>query len=125
MEKETSRSSVSRRTILAATTGIAGAADLAGRYRHRTTPSCPHRRASSPVRHADWARGHPSIYPDPDVIVVDPSFNQVRRAIAPIQRVWTGALSAEGPAWSGQGQYLVFSDVSGNTQYRYIWDEAG
>lgn len=71
----------------------------------------------------DWSPRHPSIYPDPDVIVVDPSFNQVRRAIAPLQRVWTGALWAEGPTWSSQGQYLVFSDVAGNTVYRYIWDD--
>ncbi|HYZ41691.1 MAG TPA: SMP-30/gluconolactonase/LRE family protein, partial [Stellaceae bacterium] len=35
----------------------------------------------------DWSPGHPSIYPDPDVIVVDPSFNQLRRALAPVQRV--------------------------------------
>jgi len=45
------------------------------------------------------------------------------RRHAAIQRVWTGALWAEGPAWSSQGQYLVFSDISGNTQYRYIWDD--
>jgi gluconolactonase len=32
-------------------------------------------------------------------------------------------LWAEGPTWSSQGQYLVFSDVSGNTVYRYIWDD--
>ena len=30
---------------------------------------------------------------------------------------------AEGPAWSSQGRYLVFSDVSGDTQYRFIWDD--
>src|SRR5260370_14732858 len=30
---------------------------------------------------------------------------------------------AEGPAWSNQGEYVVFSDVTGNTQYRYIWDD--
>ena len=31
-------------------------------------------------------------------------------------------MRAEGPAWSSEGQYLVFSDVQGNTQYRYIWE---
>ena len=36
----------------------------------------------------------------------------------------TGALWAEGPAWSSQGQYVVFSDLSGNVQYRYIWDDS-
>ena len=39
-----------------------------------------------------------------------------------MRRLWTGAQWAEGPAWSSQGQYLVFSDVTGNTQYRYLWD---
>lgn len=24
---------------------------------------------------------------------------------------------------ASQGQYLVFSDVTGNTQYRYIWED--
>jgi len=47
----------------------------------------------------------------------------LRRAQGAIYRVWTGALWAEGPTWSNQGQYLVFSDVSGNTLYRYIWDD--
>ena len=37
--------------------------------------------------------------------------------------MWTGALWAEGPAWSSQGHYVVFSDVSGDVQYRYIWDD--
>ena len=36
--------------------------------------------------------------------------------------LWTGSRWAEGPAWSGQGQYLVFSDVQTNTQYRYSWE---
>jgi len=51
------------------------------------------------------------------------SSTQVRRAIAGIHRVWTGAQWAEGPTWSNEGQYLVFSNVSGNTLYRYIWDD--
>jgi gluconolactonase len=37
--------------------------------------------------------------------------------------VWNGSFWAEGPAWSAQGNYLVFSDVQGNKQYRYIWDD--
>jgi gluconolactonase len=34
----------------------------------------------------------------------------------------TGFQWAEGPAWSGEGRYLVFSDVKGDTQYRYVWE---
>ena len=70
-----------------------------------------------------WGRfAPPEIYPDPDIIVVDPSFNDSLLGITAIHRVWTGAKWAEGPAWSSQGQYLVFSDVQGNTQYRYLWE---
>jgi gluconolactonase len=118
------RHALSRRTMLAGTAGLIGVASLvqeSASAQQNAKLGTPASVITSPPR--DWARGHPSIYPDPDVIVVDPSFNQVRRAIAAIQRVWTGALWAEGPAWSSQGQYLVFSDVAGNTQYRYIWDD--
>jgi gluconolactonase len=118
------RQSLSRRTMLAAGAGLAGSATLA-RGTASAQPAAklpaPASVVTEPPR--DWARGHPSIYPDPDVIVVDPSFNAVRRAQGAIYRVWTGALWAEGPTWSSQGQYLVFSDVSGNTVYRYIWDD--
>src|SRR5260370_113644 len=49
----------------------------------------------------------PNVYfVDPDVLTVDPSFNGLRQVNAPIQRLWTGALWSEGPAWSGQGRYL-------------------
>jgi gluconolactonase len=34
------------------------------------------------------------------------------------RRAW-----AEGPAWSSEGQYFVFSDVDGNTQFRVLWDD--
>lgn len=90
---------LSRRTVLAATAGFAGTAAMAGRgalAQQSARLPTPTSVVTTPPR--DWTPGHPSIYPDPDVIVVDPSFNQVRRAIAGIQRVWTGALWAEGPA---------------------------
>jgi gluconolactonase len=76
---------------------------------------------TSPPR--QWGRfAPPAIYPDADIIVIDPSFNASLLGITAIRRVWTGSRWAEGPAWSGQGQYLVFSDVQGNVQYRYIWE---
>ena len=40
-----------------------------------------------------------------------------------IQRLWTGALWAEGPAWSAEGRYLVFSDIPNNRQMRWIEDD--
>jgi gluconolactonase len=120
------RHALSRRTLLAGTAGaaLAGTAALA---RHTATAqeaaktATPASVVTTPPR--SFEPGQPSIYPDPDVIVVDPSFLPLRRTQGAIYRVWTGALWAEGPAWSSQGQYLVFSDVSGNVQYRYIWDD--
>lgn len=65
----------------------------------------------------------PSIYPDPDVLVLDPRFRRVIVGNTPLQRLWTGALWAEGPAWSSQGRYLVWSDVGGDVQYRWLSDD--
>jgi sugar lactone lactonase YvrE len=64
----------------------------------------------------------PDVFPDPDVITVDPAFGRLIVRYAPITRLGTGYQWAEGPAWSGEGQYLLFSDVQGNTQYRLIWE---
>ena len=76
---------------------------------------------STPPR--QWGPGAPTnIYPDPDVITLDPAFNVLRESHGTIRRVATGYQWAEGPAWSGQGQFVVFSDVMGDIQYRYIWD---
>ena len=118
---------LSRRALIAATAGIAGASTF-GRTARAQTPATsttaqtgtPPSTITNPSR--DWSPGHPSIYPDPDIIVVDPSFRTVAPGNAAVRRLWTGAQWAEGPAWSSQGQYLVFSDVTGNTQYRYLWD---
>src|SRR5215208_887135 len=59
---------------------------------------------------------------DPDIIAVDPSFNGLAQPNAPIQRLWTGALWSEGPAWNAQGRYLVWSDIPNNRQLRWIED---
>jgi gluconolactonase len=40
----------------------------------------------------------------------------------PIKRLWTGALWSEGPAWSAQGRYLVWSDIPNNRQMRWLED---
>jgi gluconolactonase len=70
-----------------------------------------------------WGRhAPPEIYPDPDILVIDSSFKQYLVGLDAIRRLRTGFDWAEGPAWSGEGAYVVFSDVKGNTQYRYIWE---
>src|SRR5579884_1789302 len=104
---------------------IAGAAALAPGLAWAQEPKAqlgaPPTVISNPPR--QWGPGAPpSIYPDPDILVVDDSFARYRVGLAAIHRLWTGFQWAEGPAWSGEGQYVVFSDVKGNTQYRYVWE---
>ena len=60
----------------------------------------------------------PNIYPDPDILILDPAANDCFIGHSSIKRVKTGFEWAEGPAWSSQGQYVVFSDVSKDIQYR-------
>jgi gluconolactonase len=64
----------------------------------------------------------PSVAPDPDVLRLDPSFGQLLIGQETIQRIATGYELTEGPAWSAQGQYAIFSDVKRDTLYRYIWE---
>jgi gluconolactonase len=65
----------------------------------------------------------PVRYPDPDIVVLDNRFAKYRIGNTPIQRLFTGTLWAEGPAWSGVGRYLVWSDIPNNVQYRWIADD--
>jgi gluconolactonase len=77
---------------------------------------------SNPPR--DFTPGaQPVTYPDPDIITIDPAFNSVRIGNTPIQRLWTGALWMEGPAWCSQGRYLVWSDIPNNRQMRYLEED--
>jgi len=68
----------------------------------------------------DWSGQVPERYPDPDVIAIDPAFAALTQGNAPIQRLHTGMLWAEGPAWNGTGNYLVWSDIPNNAQMRYL-----
>jgi gluconolactonase len=118
------RRAVSRRVLLAGSAGLPGMAALgrsAAFGQENAKLGTPASVITNPPR--DWGARNPSIYPDPDIIVTDPSFTQLVLGNAGLHRLWTGAFWAEGPAWSNQGRYLVFSDVQANTQYRYIWDD--
>ena len=86
-------------------------------------PVAPPTTVTSPPR--DFGPdGAPNVYFwDPDVLAVDPSFNGLAQPNAPIQRLWTGALWAEGPAWNSVGKFLVFSDIPNNRQMRWIEDD--
>jgi gluconolactonase len=68
--------------------------------------------------------GPPSLYfNDPDVLSVDPLFDRYVQPNAPIQRLWTGGLWLEGPAWNGVGRFLVVSDIPNNRQLRWLEDD--
>jgi gluconolactonase len=54
--------------------------------------------------------------------VFDPAFHKIVDANAPIEKIADGFTWAEGPAWVGEGKYLLFTDVPQNTLYR--WTEA-
>jgi hypothetical protein len=54
----------------------------------------------------DWSGQAPVRYADPDVIALDKRFEKYRINNTTIQRLWTGALWAEGTAWNGAGRYL-------------------
>jgi gluconolactonase len=68
-------------------------------------------------------QGAPVRYPDPDVIALDKSFAKYKLGNTPIQRLHTGSLWAEGPAWNGVGRYLLWSDIPNNIQYRWLADD--
>jgi gluconolactonase len=76
---------------------------------------------AAPLLARDFGPGAaPERYPDPDVIALDPSFADYIQGNAPIRRLHTGLLWAEGPAWNGSGNYLVWSDIPNNAQMRYL-----
>jgi gluconolactonase len=62
-------------------------------------------------------------FTDPDILTVDPRFDSLIQANAPIKRLWTGADWMEGPAWSSVGRFLVWSDIPNNRQYRWMEDD--
>ena len=65
----------------------------------------------------------PVRYPEPDVIALEDSFKKIKIGNASIERLHTGMRWAEGPAWSGQGQYLLWSDIPNDAQLRYLPDD--
>jgi len=73
----------------------------------------------------DFGPNAPPIrYPDPDIVVLDRRFARYKLGNTPIQRLYTGMLWAEGPAWNGVGRYLVWSDIPNDRQLRWL-DEDG
>ena len=71
----------------------------------------------------DWSGKNPIRYPDPDILVLDKRFAQYKLGNTPIQRLHTGTLWAEGPAWNGVGRYLVWSDIPNDVQHRWLEED--
>src|SRR5215213_5568247 len=117
---------LSRRTLIKTLAVAAGAAAIGP-----GTALAPTSNTDPPVSPPSVVTGRefgpdaaPNVYfTDPDVLTVDPAFNSLAQANAPIQRLWTGALWMEGPAWSSVGRYLVFSDIPNNRQMRWVEDD--
>jgi len=68
----------------------------------------------------DWSGKNPVRYPEPDVVSLDKRFDKYKIGNTPIQRLYTGCLWAEGPAWNGVGRYLLWSDIPNNVQMRWL-----
>jgi gluconolactonase len=71
----------------------------------------------------DWSGQQPLRYTDPDLVSLDKRFDKYVIGNTPIQRLWTGAFWAEGPAWSGVGRYLIWSDIPNNRQMRWMEED--
>ncbi len=120
--------SISRRTVLGSI-GVAGAAAtvthsaIAQQPKQQQLAVAPPSTVTTPPR--DFSpNGPPTTYfSDPDVIAVDPAFKAYIVPNSAIQRLWTGALWMEGPAWNAEGRYLVWSDIPNNRQMRWIEDD--
>jgi gluconolactonase len=69
------------------------------------------------------AGAEPQRYPDPDIVVIDDKRFKAKVGNTAIQRLFTGCLWAEGPAWNAQGRYLVWSDIPNDRQLRYLDDD--
>jgi gluconolactonase len=80
---------------------------------------------TSPVLAGDYGpNAGPVRYPDPDIVVLDKRFAKYKIGNTPIQRLYTGMLWAEGPAWNAVGRYLLWSDIPNDVQLRRL-DEDG
>jgi gluconolactonase len=116
---------MSRRGMLKAL-GAAGAAAIAPCALHAQAKGGqigPPSTVTNPPR--DFGPDAPptTYFSDPDIVVVDPVFSRYVQPNTSIKRLWTGALWAEGPAWSGVGRYLVWSDIPNNVQLRWLEDD--
>ena len=79
--------------------------------------------AVAQAQQRDWSGQQPIRYPDPDVVALDKSFSKYMVNNAAVERLWTGARWAEGPAWCAAGRCLIFSDIPNNRQMRCVEED--
>lgn len=108
-ESANGRFSLHRRSFLAAAGSLAAAAAVMKAGGADARDYGPN---AEPVR-----------YPDPDIVVLDKRFAKYKLGNTPIQRLHTGTLWAEGPAWNGVGRYLLWSDIPNNCQMRWLEED--
>jgi gluconolactonase len=120
---------ISRRALIKAIGAVAGAAAVAPAIVRAQAPpggpAAPPSTVTSPPRDFSPSGAPTTYFSDPDILTVDPLFDQYVQPNSAITRLWTGALWSEGPAWSGQGRYLVWSDIPNNRQMRWLEDNGG
>jgi len=108
---------LSRRALVAALAVTATGAAAQPR------PAAPLTTVTTPPRDFGPGGAPTTYFTDPDVLSVDPAFDGLIQADTTIQRLWTGALWMEGPAWCAQGRYLLWSDIPNNRQMRWLEDD--
>ena len=54
-----------------------------------------------------------------DFVVLDERFKSLFAGHIRVERLWTGAVWSEGPAWFAAGRYLIWSDIPNNRMLRY------
>src|ERR671936_313986 len=129
----------SRRTFLRAAAVVVGAAALspsAALAKVPTDQPAPPPGGAGPATPATTTTSPPrdftapSVYfNDPDVLTIDPAFNDLIQGNTSIERLWHGDVNgkpilwAEGPAWNSEGRYLLWSDIPNNRQLRWLDDD--
>ena len=100
---------MSRRSFLA--TAAAGTAAVAAQAQSSRRDYNP---GAAPIR-----------YPDDNIVVLDKRFEKYKIGNSSIQRLFHSKdmLWAEGPAWSGVGKYLLWSDIPNDVQLRWLHDD--
>jgi gluconolactonase len=102
----------------------AGVAALAGASAWgQGQPPGPPSTVTTPPRDFGPGGAPTTYFWDPDVIAVDPSFNDLAQPNAAVKRLWTGGGWLEGPAWNSVGKYLLWSDIPADRQLRWIEDD--